>query len=103
MATRHYGTMRNDVMHGTDDADVFVFRTRDFRNGAVDRVLGFDPAEDVIEFRGLGVHYSVGRYFENYADSILDGTRIDAYSDSGAHLTIKLVGVLEWLPDGAIL
>lgn len=102
MAIR-YGTVRNDVMQGTDDPDLFVFRARDFRDGALDRVMGFDPAEDHIAFRGLNVHYSVGRYFDNYSDNVLDGMQIDAYADSGAHLTIKLVGVLEWLPDGAIL
>lgn len=95
------GGRGNDTLYGGPGADTFVFNTNE---GGTDRIMDFNVAEgDRIMFRDdVTVHYSTGRYFENYADSVLDGLQIDAYGRG--HSTIKLVGVLDYfqLPDGVI-
>ena len=95
----------NDEITGGPGRDIFVFFPRDFNSGDHDRILDFTVGEDTIWFRHGGVHYSQGLYFEDYSDSILDGLRINAYDGLGQHLTIYLVGLLDYfqLPLGSIV
>jgi Ca2+-binding RTX toxin-like protein len=95
----------NDTLTGGAGRDVFVFYPGDFNAADVDRITDFNPAEDFIWFRFGGVHYATGQYFEDYSDTELDGLMINAYDEIGQHLTIKLVGLLDYfqLPPGTIV
>jgi Ca2+-binding RTX toxin-like protein len=100
----------DDYIFGGAGADIFRFNADAVLAQDHDRIYGFevgtpdDPAVviDVIDIPG-GMVYSTGLYFND--QGVLEGNRINAYDTAGNHLTIDLVGVLDYFqfPPGVIV